>query len=174
MLLRGTSSTAAAITAGTSAYQYNNIISIRYLTDNIHFRGSSNNCTDFHTLGQEALMVNLCYLSGSQADLVAVGAIASSSTQGNLLLRQLALQSLANRTARISSTGYTHGLIYIGTARQWITDSTAQTGSSTAERLDFSRMVMGLVLEHNQPFLIFAVNISVYHNAAGIDFLRLV
>ena len=119
-------------------------------------------------------MVNLRYLSGSQADLVAVGAIAGSSTQSNLLLRQLALQCFTDWTARISSTGYTHSLIYIGAAGQWVTDSTTQTGSSTTERLDFRRMVMSLVLEHNQPFLILAVDISIYYYTAGIDFLGLV
>ena len=174
MLLGRTSSTATAITAGTTAYQHNNILSGRNFTNYIYLWCSCNNSTNLHALSQEALMIYLGNLTSSQANLITIGAIACCCPQSNLLLWQLALQGFANRTAWICCTGNTHSLIYIGTARQWIADSTAQTGSSATKWLNLSRMVMGFVLEHNQPFLIFATNICINHNTASVDFLGLV
>ena len=174
MLLGRAGSTATAITAGTAAYQHDNIIRRRNLADHVHLRSCCNYGTDFHALGQKALMIYLGNLSGSQSDLIAVGAVTGCCPQGNLLLRQLALQGLTDRTPRVSGTSHAHGLINIGTAGQWVADGTAQAGSSAAERLNLSRMVMGFVLEHNQPVLVFAINVGIDNDAAGINLVRLV
>ena len=113
-------------------------------------------------------------MAGSQTNLVAVGAIAGSSTDGNLALRQLAGQSFANRRARISTAGYAHSLIYIGTTGQRIADCAAQAGCSTAERFNFRRMVMRFVFKHYQPLFRFAVDFDRHNYGAGIDFFGLV
>lgn len=92
-------------------------------------------------------MVDLFYKAGSQTDLVTIRGIATGCASYQLLLGELAVQSLGYRNGRIRSTGDTHCLIYIATAGQGITDGTAQTGGSTTERLDLCRMVVGLVLK---------------------------
>ena len=114
-------------------------------------------------------MVHFIYLTGSQTDLVTVGAVTCSCSGNDLLLWQFARDGFAEWGQRISSTGYAHCLIYIGTTGQWVTDRTAQTGSSAAEWLDFGWMVVGFVFEHQQPILIFAVNINGDLNGASVD-----
>ena len=148
MYLGGTGCTAAAVTSGTSAEQDDDIARIGSLTDDIFARSSAHNSTDLHTLCHIIGMINLFYITGSQTDLVTVGAVTA-------VLRLLPASSadslpckcLRYRNGRICCTGHTHCLIYIATAGQRITDSTAQTGGSATERLDLCRMVVGLVLE---------------------------
>ena len=174
MFLRGTGGPAAAITAGTPAHEHDDITGSRHFPYHIGLRCSGDYRADFHALGHVAFVVNFPYLPRSQTNLVAVGAVASSSAQGDFLLGQFARQGVLEQAARVSSTGDAHGLIDIGTAGQRVADSTAQTGSGTTERLDFRRMVVGFILEHHQPILFFAVDICFHHDGAGIDFLRFI
>ena len=92
-----------------------------------------------------------------------------SSITGERLLRKLALERLGNRFRRISRTGDSHGLIYVGTAGERITDRTAQAGRCAAERFNFRRTVMCLVLEVDQPLVVFSVYIDGNDDGAGID-----
>ena len=84
---------------------------------------------------------------------------------------QQARDSLRNLLPDVSGTGYAHCLIYIAAAGKRVAYCTAQTGGSASERFDFSRVVVGLVLELEQPFLYPSVHIDVNIDAAGIVFL---
>ena len=119
-------------------------------------------------------MVDLADLARGEADLVAVGAVARSSAERNLLLRQLARQRLAERAARVGSTRHAHGLIDVRTARERIADSAAEARRRAAERLDLRRMVVRLVLEHDEPVFLLAADVGLDDDAAGVDFLGLV
>ena len=120
-------------------------------------------------------MIDLFYKAGSQTDLVTIRGIATGCASYQLLLGELAVQSLGYRNGRIRSTGDTHCLIYIATAGQGITDGTAQTGGSTTERLDLCRMVVGLVFEKYQPLLglsmVAVIHLHGNHYGAGIDLI---
>ena len=112
--------------------------------------------------------------AGSQTNLVAVRGIAGGSGGYQLTLGQLTGHGIGNGNEGISRTGNAHGLIDIRTAGQRIADRAAQAGGSTAEGLDLGGMVMGLVLEHEQPGLLNAVNVDVNLDGAGIDLFALV
>ena len=120
-------------------------------------------------------MIDLFYKAGSQTNLVTIRGIATGCASYQLLLGELAVQSLGYRNGRIRSTGDTHCLIYIATAGQGITDGTAQTGGSTTERLDLCRMVVGLVFEKYQPLLslsmVTVIHLHGNHYGAGIDLI---
>ena len=117
-------------------------------------------------------MIVFFHRTGSQADLVPVGAVPGSGPQGDLPLRQLALQGLFIRSPGIAGSGDPHGLVYIAPAAEGIPDGSAQAGGSAPERFDFGGMVVGLVLEHHQPVFFFPIHLNGGHDAAGVDFFR--
>ena len=169
-----TGRTAAAVTSGLAAQQNDNIAGDGGFSADIGSRSSTQYRTDLHTLRHVAGVVYLCHVAGCQTDLVAVGAVAVGSTHGDLSLGQLAGNGILYRHQRIGCTGDTHCLIYVGTSRQRVTDRTAQTGRSTAERLDLGGVVVGFVLEHEDPVLFFAVDVHLDLDGAGVDLLALV
>ena len=174
MLLGRASSTAAAIATGLAAQQNNNIASCRTLTTHSTAGCSTHNAANFHTLSYEFIMIVFLNMTGCQANLVTIGAVASSSADSNLALGQLTGQGFAHGSARVSAAGNTHCLVYIGATGKRIANSTAKAGGSAAEGLDFGGMVMGFVLEHNQPVLSLAIHFDGHHDGASIDFLGLV
>ena len=111
-----TGSSADSVTAGPSAQKNDDISRIRIFSFDSFSRSCAHNCADLHTLCHIIRMINFFYITGSQTDLVSIGAIAVSCAADDLLLRQFAFQRLLHRYGRISSSGHTHGLIYIGTA----------------------------------------------------------
>ena len=62
----------------------------------------------------------------------------------------------------------------VGSARQRIADTAADTGGRAAEGLDLGGVVVGLVLEHEQPVLLLAVHGGGDVDGAGVDLLALV
>ena len=114
------------------------------------------------------------YEAGSKTDLVAIGGVARSSGLAQLALRQLVLEGFRERHGRVACAGYAHCLINVGATGQRVADRTAEAGSSTAERLDLGRVVVGLVLEHEQPVLVVTVHERLHLNGAGVDLLGLV
>src|SRR5699024_5184365 len=101
------------------------------------FSGSrSHNGSNLHSLGGIARMVDLFHIACSQTNLVAVGAVTVSRLRDDLSLRQLTLHCFFQRPGRIRRTSHTHCLVYISTTGQRISDSSAQTGSCSSERLD--------------------------------------
>ena len=174
MLLGRTGSAADAVTPGTPAQQYDDIPCRRTLADDRAFGSRAHDRADFHTFRYKTVVVVFLYLPGGQTDLVAVGRIPCRRADGQLALRQLACQRFFNRRTGIPCPGDAHGLIHISTAGQRISDGAPQTGSRAAEGFYFRWMVMGLVLEHNQPVFLFTVHFNGYDNGACIDFLRVV
>ena len=114
--LGGTGSAAAAVASGLAAQQNDQIARIRCLTDDILSGRCAHDRADLHTLRHVVRMINLFYITGSQTNLIAVGAVAVGCAAHQLLLGQLALQGLFYGYGGVSRAGYTHGLIYIGTA----------------------------------------------------------
>ena len=119
-------------------------------------------------------MVDLVHLTGSQTDLVAVGGVTGGCGGDQLALGQLAGHGLADRLERVACAGDAHGLIDVAAAGQRVTDGTADAGSSAAEGLDLGGVVVGLVLEQEQPVLVLAVDIALDLDGAGVDLLGLV
>src|SRR5699024_3733157 len=114
--LGGTGSSAAAVTAGTSAQQDDDIARIGIFTDNSVSWRRSENCSDLHTFCHIVWMINFFYISGSQTDLVSVGAVSVSRLAYQFLLRKFSFQGFALRTGRVCRTGHTHCLVHISTS----------------------------------------------------------
>ena len=87
------------------------------------------------------------------------------------LLRKFTFKSFFYRNSRVCGTCYTHCLIYISTSGKRVTDRTAEAGSCTTKWLDFSRMVMCLILEVDQPFFFLAVYVYRNYDTASIDLI---
>ena len=174
VLLGRTGCTAAAIAAGLTAEQDDDIARLGYFTDDVLNRSRADNCADLHALCNIARMVEFVYQAGCKTDLVAVRGVTSGSRGAQLALGQLVGQGLGQRNGRVTGTGYAHCLIDIGTTGQRVTDGAAKAGSRTAEGFDLGRMVVGLVLEHEQPFLGLAVHLNGDLDRAGVDLLGLV
>ena len=174
VLLGRTRSTAAAVAAGLAAEEDDDIARKRFFTDDIIARCSAEDSADFHTFGDEAGVVIFLDFARSQADLVAIGAVALGSACRQFALRQFADERIFDRLARVAGTGDAHSLIDIGTAAQGIADTAAQAGSRTAERFDFRWVVMGFIFEEEEPFFFDAIDIDRDDDSAGVDFFRFV
>ena len=116
-------------------------------------------------------MVELVDHTGGKANLVAVGAIAMGCSTDKGSLGKFALHGLRVWLQRICCAGDTHGRIDIGTARERVTDGSADTGGGAAEGLYFRRMVVGLILEEKEPVLGLAIMLDLHFHRAGVDFL---
>ena len=172
--LGGTGRAAHAVAAGAAAQQHDDIAGCRALAAHMGSRGSAHDSADLHALCHIAGMINFVHLTGGKADLVAVGGITGGSGGHQLALGQLAGQGLADGLERVACTGDAHGLIHVAAAGQRVTDGTADAGGRAAEGLDLGGMVMGLVLEQEQPVLILAVHVALDLDGAGVDLVGLV
>ena len=174
MFFRRTGCTAAAVTTSLTTQKYYDIAGSRTFTTNCATGSSTNYSANFHTFSNEFFIVVFLYVTGSKTNLVTVGAIACSSTNGDFALGQFAFNSFRNRNAGVSSASYAHCLIYIGTTGQRVTNRTTQASSCTTERFDFSRMVVSFVFEHYKPFFGVAINFDGNNDGACIDFFGFV
>ena len=109
-------STTDTVTASTSAKQDDDIARIGILSLDCTSWSSAHNRTDLHTFCHIIRMIDFFYITGSQTDLVTIGAVTVCSTTNQFLLRQFSFQCLFNRNGRICGTGHTHCLVYIGTS----------------------------------------------------------
>ncbi len=112
-------------------------------------------------------------MRGRQPDLVAVAAVPLSRLAADDPLRQLAGQSLADRRVYVSRTRHAHRLIDIAAPRQRVAYRPAQAGGRPAERFYLGGMVVGLVLELQQPLLRLAVHVHIHADAASVVLLAL-
>ena len=103
-----------------------------------------------------------------QPDLIAVTGVARGGLLRNDALRELAFERIGHLLVDIAGTRYTHGLVDVAAPRQRVADSAAQTGRSAAERLDLGRVVMGFVLELQEPLLGRPVDIDIDVYRAGV------
>ena len=172
MYLGGSGRSAAAVTAGASAQQDDDISRIRSLADHGSSWSRAKHRSDLHTFCYIVGMIDFFHRAGGKADLVAIGTISMGRLSYQFLLGKLALQGIFCRNSGICRSGHTHRLIYIGSAGQRITDGAAKTGSRPSERLDLCRMVVSLVLEIHQPFFFHAVHCYRHNDTAGIDLFR--
>ena len=108
-----------------------------------------------------------------QSYLVAVAGISCSGTLGDDALGQLAGQRVGHGSVDVAGAGDAHCLVNVGAARQRVADGAAKTGGRAAEGLDFGGMVVGLVLELQQPAFGLAVHVKVHIYGAGVVFLAL-
>ena len=174
MLLRGARRTADAIATCPPAKKDDDIPCGRTLTHDLCGRCGTDDRADLHAFGEVALVVDLAHLSRCKCNLVAVGAVPLRCAERDFLLRELSGQRLLNRCTRVGCARHAHRLIDVGTPRERIADGAAETGRRTAERLDLRRVVVRLVLEHEEPVLIFSIHIDGHADAARIDFLGLI
>ena len=172
--LGGTGSAAAAVTAGGAAQQDHNVPGHGALPADIGGGSGGNDRADLHPLGSVAGMVNFIHNAGGKADLVAVGGIAGCSGGDQLPLGQLAGNGLGDGLQGVRRAGDTHGTVDIGAAGQGIPDGAADAGSSTAEGFNFCGMVVGFILEQQQPGLSLPVHCHIHFHGAGVDLLGLV
>ena len=174
MRLGGTGGTADAVTTGASAQQDDHIAGGGFLAADMAGGGGADHSADLHALGGIAGVVQLGDLPGGKTDLVAVAGIAGGGGGHQLALGQLAGHRFGNRLQRVGSAGDAHRLIHIAASGQRVADGTADAGGGTAERLDLGGVVVGFVLEQEQPILQFAVHIALNFDGAGVDLLALV
>ena len=107
--------------------------------------------TDFKTLGDVTGMVNLGDLPGREADLIAIGRVAVRGDLADFSLRKFPRKGVSESRQRIARAGDAHRLIDVGPAGEGITDAAAEAGGGTTEGFDLGRVVVGLVLEHDEP-----------------------
>ncbi len=88
-------------------------------------------------------------------------------------LRKLAGQRVFHALCDVGRSGHAHRLVNVAAAAQRVADGSAETGGRSAERLDLRGVVVGLVLELQQPFLGLAVHVHIHVDGAGIVFLAL-
>ena len=108
-----------------------------------------------------------------QTYLVTVARVARSCLCRDDTLRELTLHSLGYALIDVARTRYTHSLIDVASAREWVADSSAQAGRSTTKRLNLSWVVVCLVLELKQPLLLDAIHIDIDKYRAGVILLAL-
>ena len=172
--LGGAGGAADAVTAGTSAEQDDYIARVGTLASDVLCGSGSDDRADLHSLGGIAVMVEFVDDAGGKADLVAVGAVAVGSRGDELALGQLALHGLGEALQRVCRARDTHGRVDIGTAGQRVADGAADAGGGSTEGFDLRRMVVGLILEEEQPVLVLAVVVDGHLDGTGVDLLGLV
>ena len=174
MGLGGTGGAAAAVAPGPAAQQNDQVAGLGALPADVGSGSGGDDRADLHALGGIAGVIQLIHLAGGQADLVAVGAVACGGLGDNGALGQLPGHGLLNGLEGVGGARHAHGGVDIGTTGQGVTDGPAHAGSRAAERLDLGGVVVGLVLEEQEPVFLAAVRIHFDFHGAGVDLLGLV
>ena len=169
--LAGAGGPADAVTAGGPAQQHDHISRDGLLPADIGLGRGADDRADLHALGNVAGVVQLGDLAGGQADLVAVGGIPRGSAGGDLPAGQLAVEGLFKGHGGVAAAGDTHGLVHIGPAGEGVPDGAAQAGGGPAEGLDLRGVVVGLVLELDEPGFGLAVDGDGGLDGAGVDLI---
>ena len=125
MLLGRSRCAAAAVAAGASAHQNDDVAGITVFSLYVCAGSSAHNGTDLHALCNIVRMINLIDKAGGKTDLISVGAVALRSARGELSLRKLTGQGRLQGRRRVSSAGDTHRLVNIAAARERIADCAA-------------------------------------------------
>ena len=174
MLFWWTSSTTTTVTTCSSTNKYYNIIFCWNFSYYIFFFSSSNNSTYFHSFCNKSRVINFCNLSCCKTDLISIWAVSFSSFCNNFSLWKFSCNSFWYRNGRVSSTCYTHSLIYICTSWKWVTNSSTKTGCSTTKRFNFCWVIVSFVFEHYKPLFSYSININRNNYWASINFFWLV
>ena len=172
--LGGAGGPAAAVAAGLAAQQDDIVAGDGLFPPHVGRGSRADDRAHLHALGHVAGVIQLVHQSGGQTDLVAVGAVAVGGLSDQLALGQLAGDGVGQGGQRVRRAGEAHGLIDVGPAGQGVADGPAQTGGGAAEGLDLGGMVVGLVLEQQQPGLGSAVHVHLQLHRASVDLRRFV
>ena len=116
-------------------------------------------------------MIHLSYQTCGKSYLVAVAGVARSRSLCDNSLREFAFESSRYILRGVAASRNSHSLIYVCSARKRVSYRAAETSCRTAERLDFRRMVVSFVFEHNQPLLRLAVYVYVNLYRTSVDFV---
>ena len=165
---------ADAVPAGAAAQQDHHIPGGRTLPADVARRGGGHHGAAFQVLGDVALVIDLRHMAGGKADLVAVGGVARRRGLAELPLGKLAGKGLTEGLAGVTAAGDAHGLVDIGPAGEGVPDAAADAGGRPAEGLDLRGVVVGLVLEHQEPVLLLPIHLCGNVDGAGVDLLALV
>ncbi len=174
MRLRRTGGATDAVAARAAAQQDDLVARGRGLTAHMVGGSGRDDRADLHALGHIAGMVDLVDLAGGQTDLVAVRRITVGRRGDEFALGELALKRLIDRRVRVGGARDAHRLIHVGAPRERVADAAADAGGRTAERFDLGGVVVRLVLEEEQPVLVFAVHVDLHLDGARVDLLGLV
>ena len=174
MGLGGAGRAADTVASGAPAQKQDDIACLRAFADDVFGRSRADDRAAFQALGDIAFMVDFGDQSGRQTDLVAVGGVAGSSCLGKLTLRQFSLQGIFHLRPRIAAAGVAHRLMDIDTSGQRVTDTAADTGRRAAEGFDLGRVVVGLILEHEEPVFLLAVDLRFDMDGTGVDLFRFI
>ena len=174
MGLGGAGGAADAVAPGAAAEQDDLVAGRGALAAHMAGGSRAHHGADLHALGHVAGVVELGGLAGGQADLVAVGGVAGRGGGDELALRQLAGDGLGDGYGGIGCAGDAHCLVDVAAARERVADRAAHAGGRAAEGLDLGGVVVGLVLEEEQPVLVLAVDVHGHAHGAGVDLLGLV
>ena len=172
--LGGAGGAADAVTAGAAAEQDDLVAGRGALAAHVVGGRGAHDGADLHALGHVAGVVELADLPGGQADLVAVAGVAGGGGGHELALRELAGHGLGHGDRGVGRAGHAHGLVDVAAAGERVADGAADAGRRSAERLDLGRVVVGLVLEQEQPVLVLAVHVDGHPHGAGVDLFGLV
>ena len=173
MLLGGACRTADTVASGTSAKKKNHVSRRRAFATHVGCFHGTHHSAHLKSLGHIAFVVNLTHMGGGKTYLVAIAGISCGSLAADDALRKLAGKSFTYRLCNIARSGHTHGLIHIRTAGKRVADGASKTGGSPSERFYLGRMVVGLVLELEKPFLLLPVHIHIDEHRAGVVLLAL-
>ena len=174
MGLRRAGGTADAVTAGTAAQENDHVPGLGLFAHHVVGRRGGDHGADFHALGRVAGVVELVDLAGGKADLVAVARIAGRGGGHELALGQLAFHGLRNGYRGVGRARDAHGLVDVAAPAQGVADAAADAGGRAAEGLDFGGVVVGFVLEEEEPVLVLAVDVDLHFHGAGVDLFRFV
>ena len=172
--LGGAGGAADAVPAGAAAQEDHHVAGGGPLPADVGRRGRAHHRAALQVLSHIALVVELRHVAGGQADLVAVGGVARRGGLGDLPLGQLALQGLLHRGAGVAAASEAHGLVDVYPAGEGVADAPADAGGRAAKGLDLGGVVVGLVLEHEQPVLLLPVHLGGHVDGAGVNLLALV
>ena len=173
MFLGGAGSPAYSVPAGAAAEKQHHIAGSRALATHVSSANSSHDSTYLHALGSVAVRIDFPHMGSCKAYLVAVAGVSACGLAADHTLGQFARDGIRNAGAYISRAGHAHGLVDVCPAGQRVADGTSEAGSCSAERFDFGGMVMGFVLELQQPLFGFPVHCGIYEDAACIVFFAL-
>ena len=171
MFLRRTRCPSDTVSTRTTSEHDDDVTGFRTLATHLVFGNGTHHSTNLQTFRLVIGVIDFANVRRGQTNLVAVGGIAGSSGLGNHRLRELARQRGGNRSVDVTRARNTQCLIHIATTAQRVADGAAHAGGCPAERLNLRRVVVRLVLVHQQPVLLLAIDIHLHADAAGVVLL---
>ena len=166
---RRTGRAAASVAPRLSAEQDDDVALCGLLAVDHIPPGSADDEARFQPLRLVTGMIDLVDDARGEPYLIAVGREARRRRLCNDALRQFAGERILQLFARVCAARDAHRLIHICTSGERVADGAAQAGRRAAERLDLRRMVVRLVLEHDEIFFRLAVDLRVDADGAGVD-----